>query len=261
MSQSQRVLITGAAGRLGRAAVRELLSAGHVVHAFDLVPTLQVTPECQFVGSLQDYPKLKAAAQGTDTIIHLAATPDDAQFPRLPAPNDSDNFLSELLPNNIVGTYHVLETARTLGIRKVILASTGQVVDGFLDEARTPVTTFMGHRPRYLYACTKVFLEAAGQVYATQHQMNVLVVRLGWCPRDAKQVAQLSAQSEDQDVYLSPGDAGRFFRRAVEAQWGGFEVVFATSKPRRHLLYDLEPARRVLGFVPQESWPLGAEDW
>ena len=72
-------------------------------------------------------------------------------------------------------------------------------------------------RPRYLYACTKVFLEALGQVYARQHGIAVLAVRLGWCPRDAGQVEEIRQSELAQDVYLSPGDAGRFFAAAVEA--------------------------------------------
>ena len=48
--------------------------------------------------------------------MHLAATPDDA------------DFLTELLPNNVVGVYNVFEAARLAGVRRMILASSGQVV-------------------------------------------------------------------------------------------------------------------------------------
>src|SRR5437870_1958583 len=103
------------------------------------------------------------------SLFHLAATPDDARFPRGAPPDDGDNFLSELVPNNIVGPYQVLEAARTLKIPRVILASTGQVIDGHLRAGNIPVTPDSPPRPRYLYACTKVFLEALGQVYSRQH--------------------------------------------------------------------------------------------
>jgi hypothetical protein len=214
-----------------------------------------------WVGSVQDAVALREAMQGVHCAIHLAATPDDQFFPRPAPPNDVDNFESELLPNNILGGYRVMEAVRQAQVPRIILASTGQVIDGHLDAGNTPVTTFMEFRPKYLYACTKVFLESLGQVYAIQHGIQVLAVRLGWCPRDAVQVEQLKRQVEDQDVYLSPGDAGRFFACAVEAAMlPPFAVAFATSRPVRHLLYDLEPVRRLTGFVPQDKWPSGVEN-
>ena len=260
----QRILLTGAAGRLGRAAVKELVARGHTVVGFDLRPTPGLPAEQSVVGTLQDVEALNRAMIGADVLIHLAATPDDARFPRGAAPDDGDNFLSELVPNNIVGGYHVLEAARKAGVRKVILASTGQVVDGYLEEGRMPVKAEWPTHPRYLYASTKVFLEALGQAYAHAHGMKVLAVRLGWCPRDAGQAAQIAASADDQDVFLSPGDAGRFFACAVEKEaeeLPAFAPLFVTSLPRGTLFYDLTPAREWVGFVPRDCWPTGAEEW
>lgn len=258
----QRVLVTGSAGRLGRAAVAAVTAAGHSVVGFDLRPTPGLPDSACAVGSLLDADLLRTAIAGADCHIHLAATPDDAVFPRRPAPDDGDNFESELLPNNILAGYRVMEAARKAGVRRAVLASTGQVIDGHLDANNVPVTASAPVRPRYLYACTKVFLEAVGQVYAVQHGMRVIAVRLGWCPRDRAQVEQLRAQTEDQDVYLSPGDAGRFFAAAVTAEaLPPFAVVNVTSRPVRHLLYDLEPAKRLTGFAPLDRWPTGAEDF
>ena len=258
----QRILVTGTAGRLGRAAVKELAARGHTVIGFDLLPTPGLADS--IVGTLQDAELLNRTAFGVDAIIHLAATPDDARFPRGAPPDDGDNFLSELVPNNIVGGYHVFEAARKNGVKRVILASTGQVVDGYLDAGRKPVMADWPTHPRYLYASTKVFLEALGSAYAHAHGIKVIAVRLGWCPRDAGQVAQIAASPEDQDVFLSPGDAGRFFACAVAAEAAelpAFAPVFVTSLPLRHLLYDLTPAKELVGFEPRDSWPTGAEEY
>lgn len=261
---TQRVLITGSAGRLGRAATTTLTAHGHHVIGYDLKKTPGLPANQCVVGTLQDNPALTDAIQSADCVIHLAATPDDAAFPRPAPPNDTDNFESELVPNNIVGSYRVLEAARKAGIKKVILASTGQVIDGHLDAGNIPVVASAPFKPRYLYACTKVFLESLGQVYAMNHGMKVLAVRLGWCPRDAGQVAQIRSSAEDQDVYLSPGDAGRFFLAAVETpttKLPAFAVAYCTSLPTRHLQYDLDPACKLIGFEPQDRWPTGAEEF
>jgi nucleoside-diphosphate-sugar epimerase len=195
-------------------------------------------------------------------IIHLAATPDDARFPRGGPPDDGDNFLSELVPNNVIGSYQVVEAARKLGVPRVVLASTGQVIAGHLWDGNFPVTPDSPPRPRYLYACTKVFLESLGQVYARQHGITVLAVRLGWCPRDAGQVAEIAAGELFQDVFLSPGDAGRFFAAAVEAlTLPPFAVVYATSRFTHRLRYDLSETRRLLGWEPHDRWPTGATEF
>ena len=247
---------------MGRSAVKALVAAGHTVVGFDLRATPGLPESACVVGSLLDDSLLRTAIAGADCLIHLAATPDDIVYPRRPAPDDGDNFESELLPNNILAGYRVMEAARKAGVRRVILASTGQVIDGHLDDHNTPVTVSAPFRPKYLYACTKVFLEAVGQVYALQHRINVIALRLGWCPRDAGQVAEIRADPEAQDVYLSPGDAGQFFAAAVSAEaLPPFAVVNVTSRPVRHLLYDLEPTRKLVGFVPQDVWPTGAEDF
>ncbi len=259
MNTLKRIFVTGSAGRIGRAAVAELVACGHHVVGFDAQPTPGLPQERVVVAALADVDALRRAATGADAIVHLAATPDDARFPRGAAPDDADNFLTDLVPSNIVGPYQILEAARVLKIPRVILASTGQVIDGHLRAGSMPVTIDSPPLPRYLYACTKVFLEALGQVYAKEHGIEVLAVRLGWCPRPGQE--EEFRQSElGPDVYLSPGDAGRFFVAAVEvAKLPPFAVVYATSRHVTKHAYDLSATRELLGWEPRDRWPEGSD--
>ena len=100
-------------GRIGQAVVQELRARGHRVRGFDLVAT-PGADESQ-LGNLTDFAAVCRAAEGASALIHLAATPDD------------DDFLTKLLPNNVLGVYHVLEAARLAGVRRLVLASSGQV--------------------------------------------------------------------------------------------------------------------------------------
>jgi len=245
MTHVQSVLVTGSAGRIGRAAVAELQRRGHRVRGLDRVATPGLADA--HIGEITDPAAVTRAMAGIDSVIHLAATPDD------------DDFLSQLLPNNIVGVYHIFEAARQAGVRRLIVASSGQVVWGTRLTGPWPVPVDVQPSPRYWYAATKVFLEAAGRAYADAHGISVIAVRLGWCPRTPAQVKEIAETEWAPDVYLSPNDAGRFCACAVEAAAIHFEVVYATSKPVKRQRYDMEPARRLLGYEAQEAWPQGTE--
>jgi uronate dehydrogenase len=240
------VLVTGSSGRIGSAVVNELRKRGHAVRGFDLVPTPGL-PD-MVLGDLTNVDAVRRAMHGVTSLVHLAATPDD------------DDFLARIVPNNIIGVYHVLEAARDSGVKRMILASSGQVVWGTRLTGPWPVGVDVQPSPKYWYAAGKMFLEAAGRAFADGFGMSVIAVRLGWCPRTKEQVAEIAAANWAQDVYLSPNDAGRFFACAVEAGTPiSFAVVYATSQPVKTLRYDLETTKKLLGYEPAEKWPTGIE--
>lgn len=242
-----RVLVTGSAGRLGRAAVRELKARGHFVRGLDLAPS--AAADENLTGSITDAVLFQQAAETMEAMVHLAATPDD------------DDFMTKLLPNNLVGTYNALEAARLAGVRRVVLASSGQVVWWQRFTGPLPITPDADPTPRGWYAAGKVFLEAAGKVYAQSHGLSVVAARLGWCPRDRDHVKELAATDWGPDVYLSPGDAGRFFACAAEAKADiKFVVVYACSRPARQAVYDMSSAKELFGYEPRDTWPQGAEE-
>jgi putative NADH-flavin reductase len=237
-------LITGSAGRIGKAAAAEIVRRNHFVRGLDRVPSSAASES--MVGDIADFQTVNAAAAGMDTIIHLAATPDD------------DDFMTKLLPNNIIPTHHVLEAARVNNIKRIILASSGQVIWQQHFHGPFPVGVDVPLTPRYWYAATKVFAEVAGQIYAHTHKMDVIAVRLGACPRDRAAVDSTGNDPITRDVYLSPADAGRFFAQAVEIERGfGYKVVYVCSKSVIRDVFDLEPTRRLVGYEPRDRWPEG----
>lgn len=241
-----RVLVTGSSGRIGRAAVDELRRRGHDVRGFDRLP--RAGWDGTEIGELADPRAVERAVTGRDILVHLAATPDDA------------DFLTELLPSNVVGFYRVMEAARRGGVGRIVLASSGQVTWWQHMAGRLPVRPTDPPSPRSWYAATKMFMESVGRSFAELHGIEVLVARLGWCPRTPEHAAGIAAEDWAKDVYLSPGDAGRFFAAAVEAPPGfRHAVVYVSSCPVSGPAFDLEPTRVLLGWEPCDRWPGGVD--
>ena len=246
MSAASVVVVTGSAGRIGRSAVRGLKAKDHVVRGYDLAPTPGADES--IVGDISDGLRIRRAMEGATALVHLAAVPDD------------DDFLTKLLPSNIVGVYQVMEAAREAGVKRIILGSSGQVIWWQRFTGPLPVGADVPPSPRGWYAATKVFLEAAGRSFAELHGHSVIAVRLGWCPRSREHADELARTEWGPDVYLSPADAGRFFACAVAAPLDiRYAVVYAMSRPVRRLMHDMTPARDLLGYEPHDTWPQGIE--
>jgi nucleoside-diphosphate-sugar epimerase len=245
MKAAQKVLITGADGAIGKAAAKALRAAGHFVRGFDLRPSPEADESV--TGSLTDAPLVESAARGMDVIIHLAATVDDAPF------------MEQLLPNNVVGLFNILEAARKANVKRISLASTMQVISGLKEKGGRIVRVEEGTSPLNHYAATKVFAESMGLLYHNKHGMEVICPRIGWLPRNPDDVRRL-IRSGGENGYLSHHDAGRFYRQVVEAdriEPAGYAVVFLLSKRKRETGPDFEPARRAVGYEPHDYFPDG----
>ena len=106
-----RVVVTGAGGRLGRAVVGRLREQGIAVVAVDKIPWQGVDARALTV-DLCDLGQVYGALAGTEAVIHLAAIPAPVGFPP-----------EVVYGNNILSQFNVFEAAATLGIRRVVSAS------------------------------------------------------------------------------------------------------------------------------------------
>jgi uronate dehydrogenase len=230
-----RVLLTGAAGRIGQTLTPSFRKA-YQLRTLDRQP-LREEPGMMIV-DLTDAPALQRACADTDVIVHLAASP-----------NDKWPFVEEIVPNNIVGLYNLLEAARQQRVRRVVFASSVQTVD--CHPAGQTITVSDPVRPLGPYGASKVFGEALGRVYHDRHGLEFVALRLGaFQPYNPARTADQWAQ----EIWLSPADCERLFRCAVEKPRVGYVIVFGTSHTLRERLSRRE-AREVLGFEPQDRWP------
>jgi uronate dehydrogenase len=241
----KHVLVTGSTGAIGQPLIRYLLGRGHQVRGFARRPTPGLTDYVE--GDLTDRDAVRRAVEGVDTVVHLGAYPNPA------------DFIDVLLGPNVVGLYHICEAAVEFGVERLVLASTVQVTTGHTFRDR-PVKVEDGPAPVNHYALTKVWSEAAGDMYARVHGLSVISVRIGWFPRNTEECIRLAASPFGRDIFLSHDDSDRFLALCVEAENplpGESVIVSAASKPVGIGRLDLTLAKEVLGYEPQDTWPEG----
>jgi UDP-glucose 4-epimerase len=146
-----RFLITGAAGFLGSALSNRLAAEGHTVLGLDDLSTGDpkvLSPSVQFTrGDVNDRPKLWTLLQGVDCVYHLAArviVPESILYPR------------EYNQVNVGGTVTLMEATRDVGVRRVVLISSGTV---YGNQATQPVVETAIPNPRSPYAVSKLAAE------------------------------------------------------------------------------------------------------
>jgi uronate dehydrogenase len=199
------IAITGGAGRIGT-----VLRAG--LSGFDLLPLDNRPAGGVRLVELTDEAATVTALAGVDTVVHLAAFPDEGAFERI-------------LADNIVATRNVFEAARRQGVRRVVYASSIHV-DGFYSADR-PTSPADPVRPDTWYGVSKVYGEAAGRLYADKHGISVVCLRLGGFQ------AEPLGHPGFLSLWLSHRDAVRLFRAAVTAPDIDYLVAFGVSANSR----------------------------
>lgn len=233
MSERRLLLVTGATGRIGRLVIPGLAER-YEVRAFCRTPVAAPGIAELAAGDVSDLEAFRSAARGMDAILHLAAAATGRAA------------WEEVHSANILGAHNLFEAARLEGVKRVVFASTSQVINGYPPEE--PIRWDMPPRPQSDYAASKVFGEALGYMYADRYGLEVVCVRVGTFPASG----QLAPEAARVGKYLSPRDAVQLFDLALGCPGLSFEIVFGVSANPR-CRFDLDHTRLVLGYAPQDS--------
>jgi uronate dehydrogenase len=231
----RKVLVTGAAGLIGRIACAGLAARGWKVRGLDSVPLDGVDglADPPVVADVRDAEAVRKATAGVDAVVHLAGIPTEAPF-------------EEILATNIEGTFRVFDAARREGVRRVVYASSNHAV-GYTPRTAL-VSVDLPPRPDSYYGVSKVFGEALGRLMVDRYGMEVVCLRIGsW--------KQYPETLRDLATWISPADGVRLLAAALTAPDVGFAVVYGISANTR-AWWDLAPAR-ALGYLSVDD----AEDY
>lgn len=232
LSIDEIVVITGAAGRIGRAVVPLLRRPGRTLRLVDTSPVdLEPVDDISWHDvSIEDPEGMERVLQEACGLVHLAGL-------------SSERPWADLLRVNIDGTHTVLEAARRAGVDRVLLASSIHAV-GFQPVAAAAAAQPPLPRPDTYYGVSKAAVEALGSLYADRFRMSVVSARI--CtfleePGDGRAIAQ----------WLSPGDMARLVEASLALDDGEHHLVWGVSANAPGW-FSLE-AGFAIGYRPQDD--------
>jgi uronate dehydrogenase len=230
------VLVTGATGEVARGVVPILENDFHLRLLALEAPG---SDPRRIQADLLDWHALAQAMRGADAVLHLAVAPGHTGL------FEDDTFNDRRYDINVKGTYHVFESARREGVRRVVHVSSLMVVWGHGTSSLVPGDA--EPRPHGTYALTKMLGEQIARHYSQAHSMEVIVLRIA-APLDLADPDLRRKPIRPQQVPLP--DLAQAFARALTVPLSKFEIVTIVGDSSRRT-WDLDPAHRVLGYQPQ----------
>ncbi|MPZ60335.1 MAG: NAD-dependent epimerase/dehydratase family protein [Propionibacteriales bacterium] len=224
-----RILITGAAGSIGRVVMRGMAERGHAVRGLDLRRPEPDSPGELLVGDCLDAELVASALRDIDGVVHLAGIPDEASLP-------------EILRSHVETTASMLDGMSRAGVARFVYASSNHAV-GHVPRVQSLPTTGRP-RPDTFYGVGKVAAEALCSLYADRYGIGSVCCRIGSFRDRPASRRQLS-------TWLSHGDAVRMVDAALTAAEVHDEVIYGISANTRRW-WDLEPGR-ALGYHPEDD--------
>lgn len=275
-----KIAVTGGNGRVGRAVIHELLEHGYTVLNIDITPPTNWEIPFRQV-DLTDYGAAFAALYGADAVIHLAANP---------VPDRDMQTGAATFHQNTSSTYNVFNAAATLGLKRVVWASSITVL-GFPYHTTKPLYAPLDEDhpviPESNYALSKAMSEDLAQHFARWSGIPYVGLRFAYVVGHPDQYQHLPNWWNVPDThrraalwsFVDARDVAQACRLSLEADLSGAEVFniahyeTVMPQPSRELLaatwpevpvaesltgnqtvFAIDKACRLLGFAPKYSW-------
>jgi len=248
-----RVVITGAAGRIGGQLIEELAS-DHQLCLIDRRSVVGLKSRTLDLGQRRPDQRVRnwlsrkskswrELLVGCDVIVHLAAN-SDARAP-----------WNEIVSDNLQATWNIIEAAAEHCVPRVVFASSNWAVKAMENRsapecylAEGPkISSAAGPCPSNPYGISKALGEIAGRMFVDEGRLaSFIAVRIGnYNPRPPRDELLRTR-------WIGTEDIRRLFRRCVEANLNGFHVVYGVSA-QSSAPYDLSYTRHILSWEPRQN--------
>jgi uronate dehydrogenase len=235
MTLLNTVLLTGAAGALGRVLAPPLRALCSTLLLSDLPPALaQLGEPGAHPCDLADAGAVHALLAGVDAVVHLGGVSVEGPF-------------EPILQANIRGVHHLYEAARRQGTRRIVFASSNHVTGAY--ERGQAIGPDDPPRPDGHYGLSKLFGEGLARLYWDRFGIETVCLRIGTATPTPTDRRALS-------TWLSHADLVRLVGAALTAEVVGFVVAYGVSANRRGW-WNTQAAWARLGYAPKDD----AETW
>lgn len=246
----KKVVVTGGSGRVGSHVLQELASSFDVRCA-DLV---RGNSAYDFIQTdVMQLDSVRQAVKGADAVIHLAAIDYDWQA----APE-------KYIDVNVRGTWHVLQAAAEMGVKKVVLCSSISACG--LSEMRADfrpqqLQVDENHvcRPVQAYSVSKQIMEHMGLSFVHGTSMDVICLRPLAVVMEQTFDAYLKFVSAPERnwlfYYVTAQDVARGFRSALEIEGLRYGVFFLSADDSSHDAPTLDWYSGLFGRIPEIANP------
>ncbi len=226
-----RLLLTGAAGGLGKVLRESLKPYARVLRLSDIAPmapAVDASEEIQLC-DLTDKHAVHQLVEGVDAILHFGGVSVERPF-------------EEILGPNISGVFHIYEAARRHGVKRVIFASSNHVI-GFYKQDQT-LDARSPRRPDGYYGLSKSYGEDMATFNFDRYGIETVSIRIGSSFPEPQNRRMLS-------TWLSFADLTQLLERSLYTPDVGHTVVYGASN-NPNLWWDNRYAAH-LGFAPKDS--------
>ncbi|MBL4627482.1 MAG: NAD(P)-dependent oxidoreductase [Roseicyclus sp.] len=226
----KKIVLTGAAGRLGTILRPALAAMCDTLVSMDIVESVEgvAANETYVKADVADYAAVAALMDGVEMVCHFGAIVDEGPF-------------EELLGPNFIGSYNVWESAFKAGARRIIHASSIHVVGMHPRQSRIGIDA--EHRPDSFYGLAKCFTEDLGRMYWDKRGLESVHLRILSCA-PAKNSRALG-------TWLSDGDMVQLVQRSIDTPTTGFAVIYGVSDNDRSPVDNSKAA--FLGYRPKDN--------
>ena len=225
----ERLLITGAAGGLGKVLRTGLVGTADIIRLSSRGDPGELASHEEHVrADLADAAAVERMVEGVDAVVHMGGQSTEAAW-------------DVVLAANIVGVVNLYEAARKAGTRRIIFASSNHVI------GMHPRTRRLDHtsppRPDSRYGLSKAFGEDLGCLYAYKYGISSMCIRIGSSFPEPKNRRMLS-------TWQSYDDLIQQIRVGLTADYL-FEIIYGVSANTRNW-WDNSNAER-LGYRPKDD--------